>query len=259
MITLGQASGTRTGLGRRNQQSPPTVRISKYWTRYLQRENYSPTQKEIEDYCRTQGIQWRTIRGKVLRMVREWGQVVRGEERALRKQKVKQKARKRERKGKVRPPPIPVGGKGMGERPPLALRARKEAELGIVAVSDVVGVVRNPHWVDDEFRPKRRVVNKRLRKVWRWISGQSPDRKDYHSNTMVLARVDERYYVVEGLRRMIALKQLRPEAEVRVQVLDYREEYWMSQEKKKKREEMRTMGTVGLSKPSPIMRMRKTR
>lgn len=166
--------------------------------------------------------------------------------------------KKKERVDKGPPPPIPRPLKTMGKRPPISLRARKTPETELVSLSSIVGVVKNPHWIDADFRPKPNIVNKRFRKVWMWVHSQSRDRQSFDSDSILLARVeDDKYFVVEGLRRVIALKHLTPDTkEIKARVMDFRDVYQKSMERKSskpnKTETYRS--SRAMFRPSPIMR-----
>lgn len=157
-----------------------------------------------------------------------------------------------------RPPQIPKATRKLGNRPPISLRKRKEPITEVVPLEAVVGVVRNNHWIDEEFKPKSSILNKRFRKVWRWIHTQAAIRENYHGETIVLARVEENgYYVVEGLRRIIALKHASPTVEIRAKVVDYQQEYRWSEELRRRREEDRKgrENRQSIYRPSSIKRM----
>lgn len=154
-------------------------------------------------------------------------------------------------------PPIPKAGRTMGQRPPISLRAKKTAEQAEVPMTGIVGVAQNPHWVDKEFHPKTTILNKRFRKVWRWVHNQPPTKVDYGVDTIVLAQVEEgRYYVVEGLRRVVALKHACPDKIIQARVLDYRQEYEKSQARQVGENPRTSLhkSSRAMFRPSPIMR-----
>ncbi|MHA2362473.1 MAG: hypothetical protein ACXAC7_00850 [Candidatus Hodarchaeales archaeon] len=131
----------------------------------------------------------------------------------------------KERKAII-PPKIPISQNSLGKRPEINLQIKTgNNEKDIVKLNHVVGVVNNSHKIDADFRPKSSFVNKRFRKVWRWIHSQPKSRKNFDSDTIHLARLDENvYYVIGGLRRVCALKHAEF-SDLVANVFDYRDQY----------------------------------
>ena len=131
------------------------------------------------------------------------------------------------------PPEIPIADETNGLAPPLNLRFHitEESELKLenVPVDKIVGTTVNAHLIDSNFRPKKVFINKKFRKVWKWIQNNPNNRSNnefiFNSESIVLAKVkDDEYYIIEGLRRLVALKHSNF-VHIYAQTIDYRAIY----------------------------------
>lgn len=136
-------------------------------------------------------------------------------------------------------PIIPIAQSGYGIQPPFNIRVqfnektilRKET----IHLNKIKGTTIKAHLIDSEFRPSREFVNKRFRKVWKWIhNNPNNDEHIIYPTNIVLAKIkDDEYYVVSGLRRVIALKHSNFKT-ISVLVIDYRDVYNKILERRKR-------------------------
>ena len=135
-----------------------------------------------------------------------------------------------EEQTKQRPPVIPVAQSGHGIQPPFNIRVQYNDKTILkketIQISKIIGTTTKAHLIDSEFRPARQFVNKRFRKVWKWIQNNpNNDEHIIYPTNIILAKIKEdEYYVVNGLRRVIALKYSNFKT-VSVLVIDYRDIY----------------------------------
>ena len=128
------------------------------------------------------------------------------------------------------PSVIPITDSGHGLQPPFNIRIQYNDKSDLiketVSLNMIKGTVTDQHLIDSEFHPKRSFVNKRFRKVWTWIQSNPNNNENVIlPSTIVLAKItDKDYYVVEGLRRVVALKFSNIKA-ISVFVIDYRDVY----------------------------------
>ena len=130
------------------------------------------------------------------------------------------------------PPIIPIAesGHGHGIQPPFNIRIQFNDNSNLaketINLSQIKGTSAEHHLIDSNFKPKQEFINKRFRKVWKWIQNNPNNNENViFPSKIVLAKItDDDYYVVEGLRRVIALKYSNIKT-ITVYVLDYREVY----------------------------------
>lgn len=109
-------------------------------------------------------------------------------------------------------PVIPSVENGTGLAPPSDMlkkinkntKHRKE----LVELKNIIGTVYKAEEIDEVFRPKRKFVNKKFRKVWKWIqANQKNDENIILPTEIILIKSkDNDYFVVDGLRRVVSLK-----------------------------------------------------
>ena len=127
-------------------------------------------------------------------------------------------------------PVIPIAESGHGLQPPFNMRIQFNDKSTFtketVNLNKIKGTVSDHHLIDPDFRPKREFVNKRFRKVWQWVHNNPNNNENVIlPSTIILAKItEEDFYVVEGLRRVIALKFSNVKT-VTALVVDYREVY----------------------------------
>ena len=137
------------------------------------------------------------------------------------------------------PPVIPIAESGHGLIPPFNIRIqynnRSTFFKETINLDKIKGTVSNNHLIDSNFHPKREFINKRFRKVWRWIQNNPNNNENIiYPSSIVLAKItDNDYYVVDGLRRVVALKFSNIKT-VTALVMDYREVYDKILERRKR-------------------------
>ncbi len=128
------------------------------------------------------------------------------------------------------PPVIPIAESGHGQQPPFNIRIQYNDKSALtketVSLNMIKGTVSDSHLIDSNFQPKSGFINKRFRKTWAWIHLNPNNNENViFPSTIVLAKItDKDYYVVDGLRRVIALKFSNIKA-VSALVIDYRDVY----------------------------------
>ena len=128
------------------------------------------------------------------------------------------------------PPVIPIAESGYGQQPPFNIRIQYNDKSNLiketVSLNMIKGTVSDHHLIDSDFQPKRAFINKRFRKTWSWVHLNPNNNENViFPSTIILAKITEKdYYVVEGLRRVIALKFSNIKA-VSALVIDYRDVY----------------------------------
>jgi hypothetical protein len=128
------------------------------------------------------------------------------------------------------PPVIPVGNSSNGLVPPFNIRVQLTNNLPLIKetiyLNKVKGTTSDSHLIDSEFRPKREFINKRFRKVWKWIQC-NPNNEEhviFPSNIILVKITDDDYYVVQGLRRVVTLKHSNIKT-ISALIVDYRDVY----------------------------------
>ena len=103
-------------------------------------------------------------------------------------------------------------------RPPYKIQGRpRRITKERVRLRYIRGSLKDNELFDNDFRPK--AINKKIRKIWKWIDGQERTRKSFEG--ISLSKIsDKEYYVYEGVRRISALKHLGWEV-IDVSVADF--------------------------------------
>lgn len=142
------------------------------------------------------------------------------------------------------PPVIPIAHSGRGIQPPFNIRIQFNNKTNLIKetipLTKIKGTAIKNQLIDSEFKPFREFVNKRFRKVWKWIhNNPNNDEHVIFPSNIVLAKItDEDYYVVKGLRRIIALKHSNFKT-LSVLVIDYRDVYNKILDRRKRIEEQK--------------------
>lgn len=130
---------------------------------------------------------------------------------------------------KTVPPIIPVVESGQGIQPPYNIRIQYNEKTPLtkenINLNKIKGTVIKAHLIDDSFRPKREFVNKRFRKVWRWIQNNPNLNNEniiFPTEVIVAKLTEEDYFVVRGLRRIVTLKHSNIQT-ISANVIDYRD------------------------------------
>ena len=146
-------------------------------------------------------------------------------------------------------PEIPIADLSDSKKPPINLRIHNtKKSLEIVKIQDIVGIAFENAILDSEFKPKHKFRNKAYRKVWKWVHQNPTDKTTFDSQTITLAKVKENnYYVMEGIRRVSALKFSRFES-VKAEVIDYTGIYNKILERKEKVKKLRSQSTKQIIK-----------
>ena len=146
-------------------------------------------------------------------------------------QKFDKEETKKKKRHTILPPIIPIAESGHGLQPPFNIRIQYTNKSNLVKetinLSKIKGVTSNKiHFIDSDFKPKREFVNKRFRKVWKWIQHNPNNNENviFPSSVLVAKITDEDYYVVQGLRRVISLKHSNIQT-ITALVIDYRDVY----------------------------------
>ena len=144
-----------------------------------------------------------------------------------------------EKRTKIIPPIIPIVESGQCPQPPFNIRIQYNNRTALmkenINLSKIKGTTAKAHLIDSDFKPKREFVNKRFRKVWRWIQ-LNPNNDEniiFPSNVIVAKITDDDYYVVQGLRRVVALKNSNIHT-ISAMVIDYRDVYNKILDRRKK-------------------------
>ncbi len=128
------------------------------------------------------------------------------------------------------PPVIPIAESGHGLQPPFNIRIQFNEKSTFIKetinLNKIKGTISDYHLIDSDFHPKREFVNKRFRKVWQWVQNNPNNNENVIlPSNIILAKITENdYFVVEGLRRVIALKFSNIKT-VTALVMDYRDVY----------------------------------
>lgn len=103
-------------------------------------------------------------------------------------------------------------------KPPYKIQGRpRRITKERVRLKYIRGSIKDNELFDRDFRPK--AINKKIRKIWKWIAGQERTRKSFEG--ISLSKISEKeYYVYEGIRRISALKHLGWEV-IDVSVADF--------------------------------------
>jgi len=123
-------------------------------------------------------------------------------------------------------PVIPIVEHGEGQHLTGKLNLKSKLDVGttleIVKLCNIKGTLYHYDEIDINFRPKRTYVNKRFRKVWKWIKNNSNNNEDiiFPTTIVLLKLTDEDYFVIEGLRRVICLKHSKIKV-ITAQILTY--------------------------------------
>ncbi len=174
-------------------------------------------------------------------------------------------------------PKIPIVDSGRGLNPKFNIRIiiteQTVFEREIVNLEKIKGTVNNSESIDQNFNPKRHFINKRFRKVWRWILLHPNNNENIIFPTdIILAKItNEEYYVVEGLRRVVALKKSDIKT-ISALILDYRDVYNKILEyrrninmKKKNKKEFTPLFSSSTKlvkpglKPTPVLKLTKNK
>ena len=93
----------------------------------------------------------------------------------------------------------------------------------IVKLANIQGTINYCDKIDSHFNPTRTYVNKRFRKVWKWIQNNPNNNENviFPTDILLIKLNKNDYFVIEGLRRVVCLKYSKIKA-ITTRVLDYR-------------------------------------
>ena len=123
-------------------------------------------------------------------------------------------------------PIIPIVEQGEGIHLAIKLNLIYNYDLSypheLVQLCNIKGTLYHYDKIDSDFKPKRLYVNKRFRKVWKWIQTNINNNENiiFPTDILLLKLTDEDYFVIEGLRRVICLKHSKIKV-ITALVLDY--------------------------------------
>lgn len=130
---------------------------------------------------------------------------------------------------------IPKADYSEVKKPPINLRIHNTKIIKeVVALDDIKGLAFNNYQLDDHFVPKSEFNNKKYRKVWKWVQNYPMSKEStFNGKSVTLAKVkNNEYYVLEGVRRISALKFSDFE-KIDAHIIDYTDIYKKIIERKK--------------------------
>ena len=127
-------------------------------------------------------------------------------------------------------PSIKTVDQGTGLVPPFDLKinfiTNSKLKKEIINLKTIRGTIFQSNEIDRNFNPKKTFVNKRFRKVWKWIQASPINNENviFPTDIVLIKLTNEDYFVIEGLRRIVCLKHSKIKS-ITAFVLDYRDSF----------------------------------
>ena len=159
---------------------------------------------------------------------------------------------------KSTPPKIPKSDLTELKKPPINLRIHNTKVIEEkIEIKNIVGLAFEQNLLDDKFRPKSKFNNKKYRKVWKWIHGNPLPDDTFVSKSITLAKIGaNEYYVIEGIRRVSALKQSKFKF-LKSQIIDYTEIYNKILERKNRVKKLKSQSNKQIIKANTTFKPKK--